>query len=78
MMNKHILIVDDEETVRTVIRDGLVFHGYTVATAANADEALLCLESKPYDLALIDLKMPGSMNGLQLLFGKQTVRSGVD
>lgn len=67
MINKQILVVDDEEAVRTVIRDGLTFHGYAVETAANADEALLVLEKKSYDLALIDLKMPGTMNGLQLL-----------
>lgn len=66
-MNKQILVVDDEESVRTVIRDGLVFHGYAVATAANADEALGAFERSAYDLALIDLKMPGALNGLQLL-----------
>jgi len=67
MLNKQILVVDDQEPIRTVIRDGLVFHGYTVATAANADEALFALERSGYDLALMDLKMPGTLNGVQLL-----------
>jgi len=67
MTAKCILVVDDEEAIRTVIRDGLCMYGYGVDTAANPDEALATFGKKPYDLALVDLKMPGSMNGLQLL-----------
>jgi DNA-binding response OmpR family regulator len=66
-MTQHILVVDDEATIRTVIRDGLELNGYQVDTVPNPDQALLNLENKSYDLALVDLKMPGLMDGLQLL-----------
>jgi DNA-binding response OmpR family regulator len=62
-----ILIVDDEKTIRTVLSEALLVHGYQVAEAANSQEALSVLARETFDLALLDLKLPGSMDGMGLL-----------
>jgi len=62
-----LLVVEDEDVVRTLACDGLAEQGYTVLRAANAAEALRQAESHDgvLDLLLTDLIMPG-MNGEQL------------
>ena len=62
-----ILIVDDEKTIRTVLSEALLAHGYEVTEAANSQEALSMLARETFDLALLDLKLPGSMDGMGLL-----------
>lgn len=62
-----ILVVDDEKTIRTVITEALRREGYVALPASNADEALQVCEQNQFDLALIDLKMPGQMDGIGLL-----------
>ena len=62
-----ILVVDDEMAIRTVIADGLQAQGYQVQMAADAMEALRACEQTEPDLALVDLKMPCSLDGLGLL-----------
>ncbi len=64
---ENILVVDDEKTIRTVIADALENQGYYLDTAADADQALAACERQPFDLALVDLRMPGSMDGMELL-----------
>ncbi|MCX7838778.1 MAG: response regulator transcription factor [Anaerolineae bacterium] len=62
-----ILVVDDEDTIRTIITDALTQHGYNVQDAATSDQALRLCETTPFDLVLLDLKIPGAMDGLDLL-----------
>jgi DNA-binding response OmpR family regulator len=62
-----ILVVDDEETIRTIIADALTLQGHHVHTAASAEQALDACESTLCDLVLLDLKMPGGMDGIALL-----------
>jgi DNA-binding response OmpR family regulator len=62
---KIILHVDDEPSVRKVLRRILGQHGYNVLSAANGTEALEMIESAPPDMVLLDLVMPG-MNGAEL------------
>lgn len=64
---ERILVVDDEKSIRTVIADTLASRGYHVETAASAEAARQLLEKETIDLALIDLKMPGALDGLGLL-----------
>lgn len=61
----HILVVDDEQDICANLRDILVDYGYQVDTAANGDAALKLLECRSYDIALLDLKMPG-IGGVEL------------
>jgi|YelNatPaOPRAMG01_1025707.scaffolds.fasta_scaffold00590_7 DNA-binding response OmpR family regulator len=63
----HILIVDDEKTIRMVLADAFTVQGYQVHMANNVQEALEELSRVNIDLALIDLRMPGEMDGLDLL-----------
>ena len=60
-----ILVVDDETAIRFTLDAVLRRHGYVVATAANGEEALAWLMQRPFDLLLIDLKLPG-INGLEV------------
>jgi putative two-component system response regulator len=60
-----VLIVDDEPAVRDLMARWVTSLGLKVKTAANVDEALATLRRHPYDLAVIDVMMPGQ-NGLWL------------
>jgi signal transduction histidine kinase len=60
-----ILVIDDEEGIREGMRRVLTREGFQVDLAANGQEAIRWLDEKPYDLALVDLKMPG-INGFEV------------
>ena len=64
---KCILIVEDELLIRFMLSDGLRDEGYHVIEACNADEALTILETAIPDLMISDVRMPGLLNGLELL-----------
>jgi len=61
-----ILVVDDDESVRKVLSLILEEEGYVVDTAENGKEAIEKSESKCYNLALIDIRLP-DMKGTKLL-----------
>jgi len=62
----NILIVDDEEIVRESLANWLEEDGYEVEAAENGARALERLPTKDWNLAMVDLKMPG-MDGIQLM-----------
>ena len=66
MLESRILVVDDEPSMRDVLRILLSREGYRVHTAASAEEALLAFEADPHDLVLTDLNLPET-TGLELL-----------
>jgi two-component system nitrogen regulation response regulator GlnG len=61
-----ILVADDEESIRWVLEQACVQHGHTVVAVASGTEALGALRSRPFDVALIDIKMP-DLSGLDVL-----------
>jgi PAS domain S-box-containing protein len=61
-----VLVVEDEPGTATLERRRLERAGYTVLTAANADEALAHVRSGRVALAVLDLKLPGGVTGLDL------------
>jgi two-component system response regulator AtoC len=63
---KRVLVVDDEENIRLVLRTLLRRNGYEVEVAASAEEALERLAAFAPDVVLTDVRMPG-MNGLDLI-----------
>lgn len=62
-----ILIVDDERELRETSAELLRLEGYEVITAADGDEAVTKSNSGGFDLALVDLVLPGQMNGLEII-----------
>jgi len=64
----HILVVDDEQNIRDLVRMMLEREGYDVTTAASATEALEAIRAHPdtYDVLLTDLALPGK-SGIELL-----------
>lgn len=66
MNSTHILMVDDEASIRLTLSTLLRRAGYDVSTAENGPEAITLLEQQAFDLLLVDLKMPG-MDGMQVV-----------
>jgi len=66
MAIKRILIADDEESMRWVLSKALNKQGYQVDLASSGQEALQLSRKQSYQLAVLDIKMPG-MSGLDLL-----------
>jgi two-component system response regulator PrrA len=60
-----ILIVEDDEAVRTAVERGLRLHGFEVGAAADAELALERIASREPDLLIIDVGLPG-MSGIEL------------
>jgi DNA-binding response OmpR family regulator len=69
---RQILIVDDDSSIRTLLRLVAERRGYTVDLAADGVEAMRLLEEHRYDLAIIDLMMP-RVNGYELVDGLRRV-----
>jgi len=61
-----ILVVDDEDALRTVLSSELMNEGYEVRTSSDGDEAITEIQKTPFDLVLLDIKMP-RMNGFEVL-----------
>ncbi len=66
MSIKRILVADDEESIRWVLSKSLTKQGFDVDLASDGKEALLMSRKQSYDLAVLDIKMPG-LSGLELL-----------
>jgi DNA-binding response OmpR family regulator len=65
-LRARLLVVDDEANLRAGLRDLLSLMGYQVDEAASGHEALHLLASKPYDLMVLDIRMPG-MDGVEVM-----------
>ena len=55
----HVLVVDDDQRIRTLLSRYLTDNGFRVDTAANAAEARTLLDSLSFDLIVLDVMMPG-------------------
>jgi len=62
---KHILIVDDDNRIRDLLKDYLTENNYIVSTAENADRAKERLRYLKFDIIILDVMMPGQ-NGYDL------------
>ncbi|MBI5739634.1 MAG: sigma-54-dependent Fis family transcriptional regulator [Nitrospirae bacterium] len=61
-----ILVIDDESSIREMLKDFLSSKGFDVETAADGESGLNLLKSEKFNLLLLDLMMPG-INGLDVL-----------
>jgi len=65
--NKEIvLVVDDDDNIRTILKRSLERHGFTVIEAGNGEAALEVARQNEIDVAILDIKMPG-LSGLDVL-----------
>ncbi|MFO7600304.1 MAG: response regulator, partial [Candidatus Desulfacyla sp.] len=67
MAKENILIVDDDKNMLEVLSLRLEAEGYTVTATAGAQDALKRAENRLSDLALVDLKLAGTENGIDLM-----------
>ncbi len=65
-MENRILVVEDNEALRTIYEEELGREGYEVTTARNGSEALLQLDQEKTDLIVLDIVMP-EMGGLEAI-----------
>jgi DNA-binding response OmpR family regulator len=63
---KKILIVDDHADIRRLIRMTLEFEDYAIEEAGDGESALRMAQTLKPDLVLLDVMMPGAVNGLEV------------
>ena len=61
----HVLVVEDEPQMRSMLADNLEFEGYRVTAVASGEEALQALTGRHYALLLLDVMLPG-MSGFDV------------
>lgn len=63
---KEILVVDDQQGIRLLLKEVFKKEGYTIHLAANGLDALRIVDEQNIDCVLLDMKIPG-MDGLEIL-----------
>jgi DNA-binding NtrC family response regulator len=66
MSRGRILAIDDESNIRRLLANELEQEGFRVATAATGEQGLALVEKERFDLALVDLKLPG-ISGIDVI-----------
>ena len=64
--NTHILVVDDDDRIRDLLREYLQESNYIVSTSENAENAKIKLSQFKFDIIVLDVMMPGQ-NGYELI-----------
>ncbi len=62
----HILIIDDEKSIRNTLREILEYEKYTISEARDGEEGFKMIAENDYDVVLCDIKMP-KMDGIEVL-----------
>ncbi|WP_366656052.1 response regulator transcription factor [Fodinicurvata sp. EGI_FJ10296] len=76
-MGPHVLVVDDDTRLRSLLRRYLTDNAFTVSAAADAAEARSALRLFSFDILVVDVMMPGE-NGIELVRSiRDTVPSGI-
>ena len=65
--SRKIVIIEDDPDVLRIYTDVLTEKGYEIARISNSSEALSLLKQHPPRLILLDIMIPGSVNGIELL-----------
>ena len=73
---KRILVIDDDEMIRTVFERFLKGQGYAVDCAADGKEGLRLLEAEPPDLVITDIMMPDT-DGLEVVLSMRKKHPGI-
>ena len=65
-MQKHILLVEDDQSISEMVEKYLIMEGFSVTTASNGEDALHKCVSTSFDLMILDIMMP-KLDGLEVL-----------
>jgi DNA-binding NtrC family response regulator len=76
-MPPKILLVDDEDRFRTTMRKMLSGHGLDVSDVDSGQAALDALSAQPYDVVVLDLRMPG-LDGVQTLKAMKALHADLE
>ncbi|OQA43585.1 MAG: Response regulator MprA [Chloroflexi bacterium ADurb.Bin325] len=63
-MSEHVLVIEDDPSIADLLRRGLIYEGYSVEVAGDGPTGLTAARDRPPDLVLLDLMLPGGMDGL--------------
>lgn len=74
-MAKRILVVEDDEKSRRLLKDVLEYHGFDVCAYANGEDGLADAKSCSPDAVLLDIELPG-ISGFDVLAGLRAESSG--
>lgn len=66
MANELVLVIEDNEKNRKLVRDVLQFHGYEIVETDNAEDGIAIAKARQPALILMDFHLPG-MNGIEAL-----------
>ena len=69
---RHVLVIEDEPQLRSMLTDNLEFEGYQVTAVASGEEGLSAMANQAFALLLLDVMLPG-MNGYDVC---ETVQIG--
>ena len=58
-LDSHILIVDDDDKIRELLKDFLISNNFLVSTAINGEDAIKKIELINFDILILDIMMPG-------------------
>ena len=72
----HLLLVDDEDSLRSVVAERLMDHGFEVVQAADGESALKALDGFAFDVIVSDLRLPG-LDGRQVIDAALTRYPGI-
>ncbi len=72
----HLLLVDDEESLRSVVAERLIEHGFEVVQAADGESAIKALDGFAFDVIVSDLRLPG-VDGRQVIDAALTRYPGI-
>lgn len=64
---RRILVVDDDDDIRSLLEQLLTSAGYSVEAAADGRAALRAFHARPADVVVLDLSMPAGMDGWEAL-----------
>jgi DNA-binding response OmpR family regulator len=75
-LKKRILIVEDDEEMRSLLKDFFEEDGFEIDSVGNGSEAFRKIAREPFDVVITDIRMPG-LTGLDILPGIKKLQSKV-